>query len=454
MGAEQRQTDVVIVGAGLAGLAAARELRSAGLDAIVLEARDRVGGRTLNEPIGEGKIVEIGAQWVGPGQDRVNALIGELGLETFPTHTDGANLFERGGRVSRYRGTIPRANPIGLVEVGIAMKRLNAMARQVPLDAPWTAARAERWDSETFASWMRRNVRTQGARDILRLAIIGVWACEPRDVSLLHVLFYTHSAGSLELLTDAEGGAQQDRVVGGTQLISLRTAEQLGDGVLELATPVRSVSHRTEGVTVRSDRVSVSARRAIVAVPPTLAGRIAFDPPLPAVRDGLSQRMAQGSVVKCMAIYERPFWRERGLSGAVTSVSGPVSVGFDNSPPDGRPGVLLGFLEGSAARAHADLPQAERRRAVAECFGRLFGPEAADPVGYVDRAWGADEWSRGCYGGFMAPGAWSDHGVALREPIGSIHWAGAETATVWNGYMDGAVGSGQEAARAVVEALA
>lgn len=445
---------MVIVGAGLAGLAAARELQAAGREAIVLEARDRVGGRTLNEPIGDGKVVELGAQWVGPGQDRINSLIAELGLETFPTYGHGENLFERSGKVSGYRGTIPRTSPVALAEVGIAMKRLNAMARRVPLEAPWAAERAERWDSETFASWMRRNVRTQAARDILRLAIIGVWACEPRDVSLLHVLFYIHSAGSLELLTDAEGGAQQDRVVGGTQLISLRMAEQLGDGAVELETPVRSISWREDAVTVRSDRLEVAARRAIVAVPPALAARIAYDPPLPARRDALAQRMPMGSVVKCMAIYERPFWRERGLSGAVTSVTGPVSVGFDNSPPDGRPGVLLGFLEGAAARAHADLAREERRRVVAGCFARLFGPEAAEPVGYVDKAWAADEWARGCYGGFMGPGAWTDHGAALREPIGPIHWAGAETATVWNGYMDGAVGSGQEAARAVHAALA
>ena len=398
-----RDADVVVIGAGLAGLAAARTLRAAGRDVIVFEARDRVGGRTLNEPIGDGKVVEIGAQWVGPTQDRVLALIAELGLETFPTYADGRNIFERGGKISHYSGTIPRTNPIGLVEVGIAMKRLNLMAAKVPPESPWTAPSARRWDSETFATWMRRNVRTGVARDILRLAIIGVWAAEPEDVSLLHVLFYIRSAGSLEILTDTEGGAQQDRVVGGTQLISLRMAEELGEGVVELDTPVRAIAHSGDGVTVRSDRLTVNAKRVIVAIPPTLAGRIAYDPPLSARRDGLSQRMAQGSVVKCMAVYERPFWRDRGLSGAITSVTGPVSVGFDNSPPDGRPGVLLGFLEGRAAREAADLPQAERRKLVAESFGRLFGPEAANPIDYVDHAWGADEWSRGCYGGFLTP---------------------------------------------------
>ena len=451
--AAPREADVVVVGAGLAGLAAARALRAADRTVVVFEARDRVGGRTLNEPIGEGKVVELGAQWVGPTQDRVNDLIAELGLETFPTYSAGTNLFERGGRIGRYEGTIPKVNPIGLAEVGVVLKRLNAMAAAVPPEAPWLAANATRWDGQTFESWMRRNVRTGVARDILRLAIIGVWAAEPRDLSLLHVLFYIRSAGSIEILTDTEGGAQQDRVVGGTQLISIRMAEQLGPGVVELENPVRRIGWDGDAVEVVGDRLTARARRAIVAVPPTLAGRIAYDPPMPAVRDGLSQRMAQGSVVKCMAVYERPFWRDRGLSGAVTSVTGPVSVGFDNSPPDGRPGVLLGFLEGRAAREAMDAGRDERRALVAGCFARLFGPEAADPVHYVDRAWAAEEWSRGCYGGFMPPGAWSDNGAALRAPVGPIHWAGAETATVWNGYMDGAVGSGRDAAEAVLNRL-
>ncbi|MEZ5154928.1 MAG: FAD-dependent oxidoreductase [Solirubrobacterales bacterium] len=448
--AERKPVDVAIVGAGLAGLAAARALRAAGRTVLICEARDRVGGRTLNEPIGGGAVVELGAQWVGPTQDLINDLISELGLATFPTHSAGANLFERAGRVGRYEGTIPKVNPVGLAEVGIVLKRLNAMAATVPREAPWLAPRATLWEGQTFESWMRRNVRTGVARDILRLAIIGVWAAEPRDLSLLHVLFYIRSAGSIELLTDTEGGAQQDRVVGGTQLISMRMAEQLGDGVIELENPVRRIEWASDGVVAVGDRVSVRAAKAIVAVPPTLAGRIAYAPALPAGRDALTQRMTQGSVIKCMAVYERPFWRERGLSGSVTSVSGPVSVGFDNSPPDGTPGVLLGFLEGRAAREAMDLDREERRGIVAGCFARLFGPEAADPVGYVDKAWAADEWSRGCYGGFMPPGAWSDSGAALRAPIGPIHWAGAETASIWNGYMDGAVRSGREAADAIL----
>jgi monoamine oxidase len=443
------ETDVVVVGAGLAGLSAARALRAAGRDVVVLEARDRVGGRTVNEPIGDGKIVELGGQWVGPTQDRMYELIRELGLETFPTYDSGENLFEHGDSVRRYSGTIPKVSPVALAEVGIVLARLNRLAKTIPPDAPWTAKRAPQWDGQTFEDWSRRKIRTPAAREMMRLAIEGVWATEPRDVSMLHVLFYIRSAGSIERLLDTDGGAQQDRVVGGTQLISIRMAEQLGDAVV-LEAPVRAIAASDAGVAVTSDRGTTRAREAIVAIPPTLAGRIAYDPLLPAVRDGLTQRMAQGSVVKCMAVYERPFWRERGLSGQLTSTRGPVSAGFDNSPPDGSPGVLLAFLEGRAARAGAALEAAERRDAVLGSLARAFGPEAAEPEHYVDKPWPNEEWSRGCYGGFMPPGAWTDHGAALRRPIGRIHWAGAETATIWNGYMEGAVTSGERAAAEVL----
>src|SRR5918992_5694075 len=310
--------DVAVVGAGLAGLTAARAVSAAGRAVAVLEARDRVGGRTLNESIGERKVVELGGQWVGPTQRRVAKLIRELDLETFPTHARGKNLFERRGNLRRFRGTIPRVSPLALAETGLTIGRINRMARKLDPEKPWTAPRAAEWNSQTFATWMRRNVRTRTARDMLRLAIWAVWASEPEDLSLLHVLFYIRSAGSLEVLLETEGGAQDSRIVGGSQLISIRMAEQLGDSLL-LRAPVRRIEHGAGGVRVSSDRQSVRARRAIVALAPALSGRIEYDPPLPAVRDGLTQRMGLGSVVKCMAVYPEPFWRHEGLSGQVIS---------------------------------------------------------------------------------------------------------------------------------------
>jgi monoamine oxidase len=450
---QTRDADLVVIGAGLAGLSAARAATTAGASVVVVEARDGVGGRVLNEDIGGGNVVEVGAQWIGPTQDRLAALAAKLDVETFPTYGEGENVIEYGGRLRRYRGTIPRINPVVLLDVERAQRRLNRMARRVPLDAPWEAPDAPALDGQTAATWMRRNLATRAGRMLLELGIEAVWAAQPEDMSLLHVLFYIHSAGSLEMLFDTEGGAQQDRFVGGSQRIPILMAQELGRENLLLGAPVRMIRRGEHGVTVEADGATVRARRAVVAVAPTLAGRIAYDPPLPGFRDQLTQRMPLGTVAKCMAIYDEPFWRAENLSGQGTSDAGPVKLTFDNSPPSGAPGVLLGFLEGRQARELGRLHANERRAAVLDCFARLFGPRAGRPDAYVERLWAEEEWSRGCYGCHMPTGAWTAYGPALREPIGPLHWAGAEYATVWNGYMDGAVRSGEAAASAVLERL-
>jgi monoamine oxidase len=447
------EADLVVVGAGLAGLAAAREAVASGASVVVVEARDRVGGRVLNHDLGGGAVVELGGQWIGPTQDRLATLAGELGVGTFPTHDEGENVIEYSGSLRRYSGTIPRVNPLVLLDVERAQRKLNRLARRVPLEAPWRATDAQRLDAQTAATWMRRNLATRPGRALLELGIEAVWAAESEDLSLLHVLFYIHSAGSLELLFDTEGGAQQDRFVGGSQLVALRMAEQLGAERLVLSAPVRRIEYGADGVAVQADFTLARGGRAIVALAPTLAGRIAYDPPLPGYRDQLTQRMPLGTVGKCMAIYDEPFWRAEGLSGQGTSDTGPVKLTYDNSPPGGSPGVLLGFLEGRHARELGRLPADERRAAVLGCFTRLYGPRAARPDAYVERLWAEEEWSRGCYGCYMPTGAWTSYGPALREPIGPLHWAGAECATVWNGYMEGAVRSGQQVAREALERL-
>ena len=416
--AEARETDVVIVGAGLAGLAAARKLTADGIDCVVVEARDRVGGRTLNHPIGDGKIVEVGGQWVGPTQTRVLELIRELGLETFPTYQRGEHVVEYDGELHRYTGTIPKLSKRLLADFGQAQWKLDRMAKKVPAAAPWTAPKAKEWDSQTLWSWMRRNMFTQGGRDAMSLGVEAVWAAQPEDISLLHALFYISSAGGLDALWDTEGGAQDARIVGGSQLISIRMAEELGDERIVLDAPVRRIAHEADRVTVEADGLTLEARRAIVALPPTLTCRIAYDPPMPALRDQLTQRIPQGTVIKCMAIYERPFWRGQGLTGQATSLAGPVKLTFDNSPPDGSPGVLLGFLEGNQARMlGAETPE-RRRQAVLDGFVRLFGPEAAQPLDYVDKSWADEEWTRGCYGCYMPTGAWTVYGPHLSAPVG------------------------------------
>ena len=445
------EADAVVVGAGLAGLCAARALRRGGLDVCVVEARRRVGGRTLNHDLGGGQVVEVGGQWVGPTQDRILALAAELGVATHPTYDDGLKILRLGGKRIAYSGLIPRVSPAGLADVGRATLALDRLARRIPPDAPWRARGAHWLDTQTFASWARRNVHTRLARMAVELFTQGVLACEPGEVSLLHVLFYLRSAGGFRKLTEVAGAAQQDRFAGGSQLISQRLAAQLGEETVRLGAPVRRVGHSGDRVTAYADRLTVTAKHAVIAIPPALAGRIWYDPPLPTDRDQLTQATPMGSVIKCLAVYDEPFWRADGYTGQASASDGPVRVTFDNCPPGGSPGILLGFLEGAQARRLARADPAARRGEVLSSLARLFGPRAARPRDYIEQDWTAQEWTRGCYGAHFPPGTWTQFGQALRRPVGRLHWAGAETATVWNGYMDGAVRSGERAAAEILQ---
>jgi monoamine oxidase len=460
--ARHHKADVVVVGAGLSGLQAARQIEAAGRSVIVLEARDRVGGRTLNHDLGPsypGKVVEVGGQWIGPTQDHLRQLAQELQIPTYKTYNSGNYLFYESGRLTPYTptgpfGAIPPDYEAAL-ELETVLLKLDAMAKTVPLGAPWTAPESGSWDGMTAETWKLANVLSAGARGLIDLAIEAVWACEPRDVSFLHVLFYIHSAGNettpgtFERLINTAGGAQDSRFVGGSQLVSIKAAQGLKRPPL-LNQPVRRIAQTATTVTAYTDLLTVTAKHAIVTGPPSLTGLIYYEPDLPPSRAQLLQRFPQGSAIKCEAVYPTPFWRDHGLAGQVTSDTGPIKITFDNSPPDGTPGVLLGFVEGHEARTFATLTAAERRQQAIACFVRYFGPQAASPTGYIEMNWSAEPWTRGCYVGFTPPGVLSDYGTAIRDPVGRIHWAGSETSDYWNGYMDGAVRSGERAAAEVL----
>jgi monoamine oxidase len=406
----------------------------------------------VNEEIGDGKVVEMGGQWVGPTQDRIAALASELGVETFPTYAEGDNLLRLDGRLRRYSGTVPRVNPLALIEALRAIRRLNRLARRVDLEAPWESPEAVRLDATSAGDWIERSVHSRLARRLIRVAGRTIWGADPEELSLLHLAFYIRSAGSFELLTDVEGGAQQDRFVGGSQLVAQRAAEELGERIV-LSAPARHIAHGPSGVVVGTGSAEVRAKRAILALPPNLVPRIDFDPALPPEREQLAHRMAPGWLVKATAIYDEPFWRRDGLSGEGLNEAGPVTMIFDNSPPDGSPGALVGFVGGSDAREFARLGTSERRTAVLRSFESLFGPRAAAAERYIERDWAAEKWSGGGPVANFATGGWTASGSVLRQPVGPLHWAGTETATRWCGYIDGAISSGERAAAEVLAAI-
>jgi monoamine oxidase len=449
-------SNVVVAGAGLAGLAAARRLVALGHEVTVVEARERVGGRTEGLVLDDGTPLELGGQWLGQGHTRMYELAGELGLATFRTWNDeGQLLLDVLGKRSTMKpakSAVPRISPFALADLAQGLVRFARLAARTDLERPWLTPGAAVLDGQTWESWIRRNLRTKVGRAYVHIACEAVWAAEASDISLLHALFYTHSNADLATLLSVDRGAQQDRVTGGSVHVAEAMAAALGDRVI-LGHPVRQIRHGSTGVSVITrDGTQYDGDAVIVTLPPTLAGRLEYDPPLPSWRDQLTQRMPAGSVIKAFAIYPEPFWRRDGLNGQAVSDTGPVKVTFDNSPPSGTPGVLMGFLEGKDARSWARRSQAERRAAVIGCFTRYFGPVAAHPEQYVERDWMAEEFTRGCYGAHFTPGVWTSYGEAWRAPAGRIHWAGAECSPYWNGYMEGAVRSG-EATAADVAAL-
>lgn len=449
--------DVVIAGAGLAGLAAARALRHAGRSVLVLEARDRVGGRTLNHVLSDGTVIEVGGQWIGPTQDRVAAVAEELGIATYRTYETGDDLATRGDYLVRWSGR-PGDMSYGLaeedlVEARVLQRRLEALAGTVPLDAPWTAPDAKLLDAHTVESWLLEQDPRPSVLSFWRTMVPALFSAETSQLSLLHFLFYIRNAGLVDMMVAIGGGAQELRVEGGSQRIAIAVAEELGEAV-RLNAAVTRIDQDDERVVVHAaDGTTVTAERAIVALPPTLAGRITYAPALPADRDQLTQQFPMGYVIKAQAAYDEPFWRADGLSGVAIAYDEPVGVTFDNSPRDERCGVLIAFVEGEHGRRAAAMTADRRRDLVLGALGRFFGPRALEPFDYVECNWAAEEFSRGCYGGRLGTGVWTTVGPALRVPVGRVHWAGTETAERWSGYMDGAVSSGERAASEVLAQL-
>ncbi|MBX3147940.1 MAG: FAD-dependent oxidoreductase [Gemmatimonadales bacterium] len=443
--------DVCVVGAGFAGLAAAHAVKAAGKTVLVLEARDRVGGRTLTIQLPGGGWVDEGGQWAGAGHDRFYHWIKATGKTTYPSPNFGESIvygpaLKQHQRVGDDWSVLP-----GYARVEAIKTRLQGMADSLDPAAPWSHPEARAWDGITLAQWLAQNVREPNIRDFL-VADMSYACASPEQISVLSFLSLVKQCVSFDKLNGFEDAAQQDRVVGGVQPVATGMADLLGASNIRLRNPVRRVRWSETEATVSTDAVDVKARHVIFAGPPSLMGAIEFAPSLPLARAQITQHWPQGLVIKVGMVYSTPFWREQGLSGGSLDYSAMVSETADSSAPEGygTAGVLTGFLYTDQARAASLLPAQERRQRILAEMATRFGDKALTPDRVIEMNWSTQVWTRGCYGGYLAPGATALFKSAVRDPIGPLHWAGTETSPEWPTFIEGAIRSGERAAAAIV----
>ena len=438
--------DVIVVGAGFAGLAAAKALRAAGADPLVIEARDRVGGRTCPGSIA-GLTIDLGGMWVGPTQTSLDALAREYGVKTYPQFITGKSAIELNGKLRSSEGEDYLALlslPVKL-DVAQLVYRLTSWSDSIDPERPWAHPKAEAFDAMTLQTWLDQHTHTDGAMSFMVSLIRSVFCAEPADLSFLYCLFYLRSGGNLEELTTFRNGAQQRLFVGGVHQLAQRMADQLGDRVL-LNSPVTEISQDADGVTVTCAATACRAKTVIVAIAPALAGRINYSPLLPHKRDALTQRMPMGSVIKIWIAYATPFWRARGFSGLFSSDVAPFGPAFDVTPPGTKAGIIAGFFDARNSVEWSARSSEERRAEVVRCLKGAFGAEAGAPLEYVEKNWTEERYSLGCYTGTLGPGAMTQFGPALRASIGRLFFAGTESSAIWAGYIEGALRSGARAA--------
>ncbi|MFE7562112.1 flavin monoamine oxidase family protein [Kitasatospora sp. NPDC057500] len=449
-----RARSAVVVGAGLAGLTAAEGLAARGVEVTVLEARERVGGRTRGIEVEPGAWIDAGAAYLGARHTELLNLIKELNLHTTPTTMLGASRFALGagagdGEHATRDGRFPPLNAVALGELFDHLAELTAAVRP---EAPWLTPDAARLDALTAAEWAEHSLAHPDARLFFPLFLGEMMAADPADVSVLHMAFYLRSGGGLRYLNAFEGGAQQDRVAGGAHLLCERLAARLTArhrGTLRLGEAVRAVTQDADGVTVHTERgAAYRADTAVVALPPLLADALDLGPEPPARRAG--GRTGRGCAVKVNLVYPSPLWREHGLSGWSVNAEGPLLSTVDDSPAGAAVGVLTGFVTGAEAHRYAALTPREQREAALAQAARLF-PMLPEPVGFHVTDWVNDPYSKGCYAALFGPGDWLRLGPTLTAPHGRVHWAGTETSTEFFGLLEGAIRSGHRAVAQILD---
>ncbi|KAL6252669.1 hypothetical protein RBB50_000388 [Rhinocladiella similis] len=445
--------DCIIVGGGYSGLAAAKSLREAGKDVLILEARDRVGGRVWTEHFPDGRYEDHGAAFFGVQQDQMYALAREFNIHTFDVVTEGQSVLRRAGKPCRYSGLIPPLSYLALLDTGLSVNRFEVMAEKINLEEPWKSLNVAYLDSMTLEEWIQRQAWTKSAKDLFRVTADLLWGTSTSQLSLLHCLWYSEAGVSLTVLGSVKNGAQEQLIEGGAQSIANEIHRILGKCV-HLGEPVIGVDQRDVNiVAVKATKATYQARDIIFAIPPPLVLKVDFEPPLPMQKTHLLQRMPMGATYKIILTYPTPFWQEDGLNGEFLSLDGIMAYGLDASPKDRSRGVSMAFVVGAKAYLFGDMDENTQKETILEELGDCYGKEAANPKHMTVHSMMDEQWSSGCPVAGMPPGVLTTLGTWLRKPIGRVHWAGTELATVWSGYMEGAVRSGQRAAQEVLETM-
>ncbi|MFH8237690.1 flavin monoamine oxidase family protein [Streptomyces sp. NPDC018321] len=449
-GTEETAVDVVIVGAGFAGLTAAERLVNMGVSVLVAEGRDRVGGRAFSGEVA-GVKVDLGATWVARRHTAIRDLASRLGCTTTSQFDEGHNVLWMDGQRSTYTGTFPEVSPEALEDLARIQMAVAELTSTINVDAAWESPDAGQLDAISFGEWLDQQQATTSTRALMTILTKVQWGCSPGDVSLLHALRYIRAAGGVEHMLSVEDGQQEERITETTQEIAVRLAERLGDRVV-VGAPVRRITQDDNGVTVSTDSKVINAKYAIVTAAPSHRADIVFEPALPDKAEGLAKTWRLGTLSKAFVAYEKPFWRSSGLSGEALTDTGTVFITFDVSPDDNGPGVLMAFCD---PRVFDGFNSADRRRRVIDQLVELYGAQASAPIDYVDHCWGpaSEPFAPGGPNPAVAPYASVSYGSALTEPHGRTHWAGVETAGEWAGTMNGAVLTGQQTAERVAQRL-
>jgi monoamine oxidase len=442
-----QHTDVVVVGAGLAGLTAADRIAAAGYDVVVLEGRDRVGGRVLSTTVA-GVAVDAGATWVAPHHAAVRELATRLGCELVPQFHDGKGIVSFGG--NRKVESATALPPWVTLDITRIMGALQKLADGMPATSPWDHPDAAWLDSMSLGEWLTSKWALVGTRKFMTMFSLVQWGSPVGDVSLFNAVRYIRNLGGVDLMLKVEGGDQQDRVLGTAHGMVAKLAETLGARVL-VGSPVERVSTAGDRVVVETAGQAIAARHAIVTASPMHRSTIRFTPPLPEQHYGLARSWRLGALSKAFVAYERPFWREEGLSGSAVSDDATVFLTFDVSPRAEGPGILMVFCD---ARGFDGCDRDDRRNRVLKHLVHLYGDRAIEAIDYTDFSWGNDAFAPGGPNPAVGPKAWTSFGRYLRQPVGLVHWGGTETADETGGSMNGAILSGQRAADEVMARLA